>query len=209
MPTPLATDGSGSTAIPLNDCFGYKTETAGTAIRRAIRSRLGARARISSWAVTPGVTAHEMVIMVSQARGTTTSEAAAAQGAVPLNDIPTDFAGALTVATDLFILTHEDGSQGIYEVSSLSGLTVTFTPVLTKKVLSGAKWWFMGVAGDHTDRRFRCAASTFREFKGTDSRLVAGVSGGNDEPLIVSVDNITNAGYLEHVAFTYESGTST
>lgn len=209
MPTPLATDGSGSSAIPVNDCFGKKTEAAGTAIRRNIRSRTSARSRVSSWGYRAGVTAHVLTIMVSQARGTTTSDAAKDQGVVALSEIPTDFAGALAVATDLFILTHEDGSQGIYEVSSISGLNVTFTPVLTKKVLSGSKWWFMGVVGDHTDRQFTLTASVLTEFLGTDSRIVAAVSGANDEPLIVSVDNATNAGVLEYVAYSYEGGNST
>lgn len=199
---PIATDdGSTLTGNPINDCYGSKTETAGTAITRVIAPRPGGKAVISSFQYSTAGTEHTITIMTTLADKTVSSDAAASQAVVSLNAIPVAPDGSVLAANDFLVLQYEDGTWNAHKVSSLSGLDVTLTANLSKKVLKGTRAFFMGAPADHADRQFKVAASKDMTF--ADAAVGVGSSSRTGEPIMIQSDNATAAGNLRHVAYKY------
>lgn len=191
--------------------FGRLTQSAGTAIVRTIapkKQRAGGRqtwrTRIVAIRYTAGLTAHTLTIM--RPLGTTTLTAAAAASATVINiaaDAQAPSAGGALAANDYLVLELSDGTFQTVTVSSVASLAITIGTALTASMLSGAKVWCMGIATDHNDT-YALGASAVTILDGyqlTGRRNIGLVASQfRYEPIIVYVDNITNAGVLEQVS---------
>jgi hypothetical protein len=194
--------------------FGRLTQTAGTAIVRSIYprknkagGRQNLRTRVTSLKYTAGVTAHTLTVM--RPFGSTTLTAAAANGATVIN-IAADpqassSAGALA-GSDYLILELSDGTFQTVTVSSVTVLAVTIGTALAVSMALGARVWAMGVAADSLDTyALGSSATTTLDGIQLSGRKNFGIfeSINRYEPIMLSVDNITNAGTLESVSGCY------
>ena len=199
----LATDTGSISGASMNDAYGSKTAAFGTAITRVVSPRAGLRAAVSGFAYTAGTTAHTLTFLTAQSETTISTEAASGQAVIALTTIPTASDGSLLAANDFVIVQHEDGSWSDYVVSSISGLNVTLTGNLSKKVLKGSRVFFMGVIADHPDRQYTIAASTTLQISGGDVRLRCATANKDNEPILAHSANATVAGTLVWLGFTY------
>lgn len=185
--------------------FGYLTQTAGTAIVRSVyprKNRAGGRnpkTRIGKVMYLAGATAHTLTVM--RPLGTTTLSAAAAASQAVINitaDAQAPSAAGALAANDYVILELADGTYQTGIVSSVSTLAVTLTANLTAAAAAGAKVWMFGVAGDHTDTYDLTNGATTTLDSSLPGRKGLGfVSSRNAyEPIILSINNATNQGFL-------------
>lgn len=180
---------------------GYKTANAGTAIVAMIPGMKNRYTHISRIVYTTAGTPHTITMMKRVADTTLSAAAAAAQAVIVLTADPGSIA-----ANDLLAIQKPNGSWHFGTVQSASGLNVTLTAnVPTGGFSSGAKVIFYGVAADsdHSHHTILTTASAAREPLPDDTDAVIMSSSGTDEPLIVSIDNITNAGKLHSIEAFY------
>ena len=199
----LATSNGLTSGDPVNDAFGSSTQTAGTAITRAIPPRVGTRAHVSGFSYTAAATAHTVTMLTVLDTKSVASEAAASQAVVALNSIPTAADGSILAANDYLILQYEDGSWEPHLVSSLSGLNVTVSASFSKKILKGSTAYFMGAPGDHSNRQYTIDASQTFTIAGSTDRVCAAAATAKNQPILVHSNNATNAGILRWVAYSY------
>ena len=194
-----AKEGSGF----VNDGFGSKTAAGGTEFSRVIPPRTGVRARIAGFSYTAGATAHTLTQLNAVDEVSLTSDAASGQAVININKAPTAPDGSVMANTDWFIVQHEDGNWEDYKISSVSGLAVTLTANLDKKVLTGSRAFFMGQPSDHSDRQFTIDASQTLTISGGDDRNCIGAAGANNQPIMFHSDNGTNAGIMRWLSYIY------
>lgn len=202
----IATDG-GSTATgnAVNDAYGSKTATAGTEITRTIPPRPLARAKASGFVYTAGANLHTLTFQVTLAKVAMSTDAASGQAVIALTQIPSAPDGSLIAASDWVIVQHEDGVWTEYKVSSVSGLNITLTANLAKKVLKNTVVYFMGAPADHVDRQYTINASQTLSIYGGDVRVCIATALNDNEPILANCDNVTAAGKLQWLAYTYGS----
>lgn len=186
--------------------LGALTQAAGTAIRRVIPGLVAAIARISKLVYTNGATLH--TVTIARPIGSTRTSGAGASGQAVINLVadPGPSGNALA-ANDLLVIQEADGVQRLYIVSAVSSLAITLTANLVAGVAANAWVWNFGILGD-TDPRIGEAHQTLSlPASGTTtySDDMGGVIGGHrkNEPLLVSVNNITNAGTLNQLSWFY------
>ena len=164
------------------------TEAAGTAIFQKIDPVAGARACIQRLSVLTLATAHVLTVMKNSAKVFASAEAAAAQKVLNITEDPGSIA-----TNDYCIIKLADGTYQMNMVASVSTLAITFTDNFTAIVESGAPVWFFGVVGD-SHPQYTLAANAENEFESPYGYFVAADKG---VPLILSIDNGTNASVLQ------------
>lgn len=202
MPILSTSTGSATTGVPVNDAYGSKTETAGTAILRVIPPRAGHRAWVSGFLYRPGATAHTVTFLTAVAVTTATEAAESGQAVLKLASLNYAPDGSAVANTDYFVVQHSDGTYDAYLYSSASGLSVTMATNLSADVAAGATVWYMAAPGDHANRQYLTVASADFSATGSEKTRIA-TARANGEPILVHVDNATNAGNLKWVAYSY------
>lgn len=196
----------------------YQTQTAGTIIVDVVPPRSGLYTVLNTLAYTNSTTAHTLTIMRSQ--GSTTASAAAASGQAVLNfssiSLAKDVAGnSLSedlAANDFCVVAHSDGTYGVYKISSISTLAVTFTSNLTQAVASGAAIYGMYEVGrttgvKHLQFTLPASATTYlpNNPSGNGSDEIGFANALKiSEPLVIHSDNSTAAGKLLYAQATYQ-----
>lgn len=189
--------------------FGKLTQSAGTAIVRTANpvggtSRRNLKTRINKIVYTAGATAHTLTIM--RELGTTTLSSAAASGQAVINltaNPGTNTPAGGIAANDYVVIKLSDGTYQTAVVSSVSTLAVTLTGnVDSPGAAAGAKVWFMGAPGDHTNT-FALASGATTTLDGstlgrTELGFIEATVGYS--PLIAYINNASNAGTLQQMS---------
>ena len=181
----------------------YHTETAATAIDEAIPGQNGKRLALVGFDYLNAATAHSLVVMhsgsLAGSRTTVSAAAAASQKDIVCTDAPTDPAGNATASGDIIAYQVTGGGWEFNTVASLSTLTITLTNNIAIALLSGAAVRIFGVLGDGFTFNFGLTASVVTNYQ--DTVLMQAPFVG--DPLYVSIDNATNAGFLNNLLFAY------
>lgn len=182
------------------DGRGKQTQVAGTAITEFYPPKKGQRTVLTRFNYTPGATSHTGTVMRQLGKTTLNAAAAASQAAVVLKTDPGSIA-----ANDIVVLRCSDGSWFLTTVSArtVNGdgtVSVTLAANLPVKGESGADVLFFGVVGDHTTGTYPLPTGSTTDVNEPDNGIA---SGGQDEGLILRVDNITAAGVLNFSRFGY------
>ncbi len=196
---------------------GKLTQTAGTLINVLVPPRKSKKTKVTKIVVTTGSTAHVMTCL--RVLGKTTLTAAVAAGAspvLPLASDPGDYSSTSSTAdnpiaaSDLVAVQKPDGTYLVTTVASgtYAGGNVTLTAAApTGGFALGAKVYFFGVIGDtdpHTGEAHQTLtlkASGVNQFTGDGGSVVE--SFGNDEPLLLQIDNGTVASVVEQISAVY------
>jgi hypothetical protein len=176
--------------------YGAKTAAAGTAITRLFQPKRGFFTLLKKFLYTPGATSHTATVMKSLGRTTITAAAAAGATTVTLAANPGPSGNALATG-DTVVIRLADGTFHISTIT-LASLTATLGTALpaTSGANLGADVWMLGVVADHAaDNQWALATGGQRTIDDTMSGVAQ--SNGMDEPLLLSIDNITNAGTLD------------
>jgi hypothetical protein len=191
---------------------GNKTATAGTVINYLIPPNVRGFARLTTLAYKDAGTAHTLTILRPLAKTATVGSAAAAQANIVLASNPgTSFPTADAIAGgDWLAITETDGVTRVYQVSSVTSLTqVTLSSNLVAGTVNNSPVWWFGVAGDvdqlHTGSTHpqwnSNANSSLFTLTESNSGIVAGLTKG--DPLLFQSNNITAAGNLQQIAWSY------
>lgn len=188
-----------------NNGTGTLTATAGTAIRYLVQPNRNGKVRASKLVYTAGATAHTATFLRPIGRTTTTSATAASGTVINLTADPGPSGNGIAT-NDLIAIRETDGVTRLYTVSSVSTLAITLSSGLVAGVASGGKVWNFGVTGDTNPADGAAhpafalasgAATTFTD----DNGFVATFA--TDDPLLLSVNNATNAGTLNQFSWGY------
>jgi hypothetical protein len=191
------------------------TQTAGTVITQVVPPNTkGGRAVITNVAYVCAATAHTLTFM--KALGQTVATAAAASGQAVVNVEAKTFLDQTVAANDFAVVQHSDGTYGVYLVSSVSSLAITFASNLTAAVADNAKIWWFGAAAEAQHQQILVTASVRNDYADpiagvsqsgygptTISSTVYSGRSGIGDPIIVHSNNATNAGLLELVSGYY------
>lgn len=198
---------------------GYQTQSAGTVIKEVIPGYNGMIPRIEELSYTCAATAHTIYIM--KACGQTTTVQGSLTGATTIVLAKTDPGKATTGADELlasadYLVWFDE--RGVYKsdtVSSVSGSTVTLSNALATDVLAGATVWAFMEVGRATHIQLKPPASTTTVY--SNLKVQAGIPiqtgvnfsrSGSNEPLLIVVDNATNAGSINYISGNYVESTN-
>lgn len=196
--------------------LGKTTQTAGTVITLLVPPQANLRTKLAKLAVTVGATAHTLTIMRPLGRTTASSAAAASQAVINLTADPGDYSSVRTAdnaiaANDYLVFKHPDNTYSFDIVSSVSSLAITMTTNFpTLGIASGAPVWFMGITTDTNPNDARAhqawtlPASGVQTFSAAHDRCSFFESLNVNEPMIIHINNATNASVLEYVEAYYE-----
>ncbi len=188
-----------------NNGTGTLTATAGTAIRYLIQPSRSGKVRVSKFQYTAGATAHTGTFCRPIGRTTASAAANSGQAVINLTSDP-GVTGNLIAANDLLAIRETDGVTRLYVVQSVSTLAITLSTNLVAGVAAGAKVWNFGVTGD-TNPADGAAHPAFALASGAQTTINDdnGFVGtfATDDPLLVSVNNATNAGALNLLTWGY------
>lgn len=202
----LSTDGGLQNGInvgkPLNDCYGYLTQAAGTPITRVIPPCEDLRSCLGSFRYRPAGTAHLLTVMVSMSDTLVTSDVLAGATAIPVGGLLSAFDGSAIATGDYIITQYEDGTW-VAMLCSAGGLSLT-VPATTAKIKAGTKVFMMGAAADHPNRTFQTVASTVFDFSSGDFRIRAATGSKKASPLLFYSPNNVAAGFSEFVAYYFD-----
>lgn len=197
---------------------GRQTASAGTEITTIAPAVDGRIPILRGLSYTAGSTAHNAYVM--SCRGVTTVAEFAAAGDTTIELAKAD--PGRTTAGEFETLAANDwiayetryGDIEIREVSSISGSIVTIAAT-TRMVDIGARVWAFYQVGGLNSVQVPLAASTQVDF---DNLMIQGgvnrqqgkehVVTGVNMPLLVVVDNATNAGVLNYASFEWVEGSS-
>lgn len=196
---------------------GRKTATAATKINQLIQPRSNKKTKLTSFESTVGATAHTLTVLRPLNTTTVSAVVAAGSSTVILTADPGVYTNKRTAnnviaANDFLVFEVPDGTFYFDTVSAVTvnadgtaTLTMT-TAVPTLGLKAGAKVWFMGVAAD-TDPNtaeahpvFTLAASGVVNQESPNG-LAESIH--DYEPLLIQVDNATNASVLEYLSGCY------
>lgn len=183
------------------EVFDYHTETAGTAITENIPAIDGFRLALKNMEYLAAATAHTASFMYAEgtgSRNTAASAASAAQKDIVCTDAPKDPAGNAAAANDILAYQCTDGTWEFNTVASLASSTITCTNNLAKPIAAGAKVLVLGVVGDNKSQKLRMTASV-----ATKPNELAIVHPYVGEPMVLSIDNLTNAGFLYNLVMAH------
>jgi len=185
--------------------FGRHTETADTIIQENIQGKDGRTAAMLRAAVTTGATAHTLSFMYAEGTGTrttTSAAAAASQKDLVVTDAPKDPAGNAVASGDVIAYQLPTGVWEFNTVASLSTKTITLSTNIAVAVESGAKVRIFGVIADGAVFTLTLTASGAPNSwgDGGDPIIVCPYVG---DPMVVQIDNATNASVLEHMLWAY------
>lgn len=199
--------------------YGRITQSAGTKIVRVVEPSSGAFTVLTYLEVTVGATAHTLTVMKPLGVTTLSAAAAAAQAVINLTADPGDYTGVQTAdngiaANDRLIIELPDGTFHQDIVSSVATLAITMTNnIPTGGAAAGAKVWFYGVEANSSPfdalahAVYTLPANGTKIFGGSPGDSIAGWFGSNarEEPLLLIIDNATNASVLERVQVAYST----
>ena len=189
----------------------YHTETAATAIDEPIAGQNGKRLALIAYDYLCGSTAHIMSVLhcgsVAGSRNTTSAAALSGQKDLIGTTAPTDPAGAAAAAGDIIAFQLTDGSWEWDTVASFTGSTITCTNNITGvdagggaiAVASGGRLLVFGVVGDGYNFKQGLALSVTTRFN--DQLIIVAPFKG--DPLFVTINNITAAGFLNNMLWAY------
>jgi len=189
--------------------IGRRTAAAGTKIRVLVPPSPYGYSLLAKFVYTTAATAHTMTILRPIGQTTAASVAGAGVAAFTLTGDPGP-ATNLLAAGDLVAIRETDGVTRLYVVLTYSGGTLTLTTNLTAGVAVGSKVWDFGVEAD-TDPYTGAAHEVFPLAGGTVTttrEATTGLIGTHlpDQPLLLSVDNIANAGSLDYATWGNSTG---
>lgn len=188
---------------PVNDCYGYLTQTAGTEIVRVVPPHSEARSCLGNFAYMSAGTAHLLTVMVAMDETIVTSDVAAGATVIPVGKMPDGFDGGQLTANDYIIVQYEDGTWGAIKVTSVANLNIT-VPATSQKILANSKLFMMGVAADHPNRQFQTIASTMYQFIASDFRVRGATSSKKGSPLLFYSPNNVAAGTLHYLNYYFD-----
>lgn len=195
---------------------GKKTESAGTAIVVTVPAEQGAKAVLTRLKYTPGATSHAANVL--RAQGSTTTTAAASAGGstlvvasnAPATDVNNTNLGETLAANDYIVVKHSNGHQVAYTISSIDTATntITINGTLSYNVDSGATVWVMHELARTLGKPaivydLPTGSTTDLTGGGNDAETGIATSENVNEPLVVSINNATNAGTLVAVGAVY------
>jgi len=169
--------------------------------------------RINRFCYTAGATEHTATILRPIGRTTTTAASASGVSTLVLDDVS---AGKTTanaeedLAADDYVAWPDQ--YGVWHtgiLASISANTITLTAALTEDVNRGAYVYVLHELGRATHLQVKLPASTRVEIIGPIQAGFGTQSGvqtsrtGLGDPLVLSIDNITNAGKLHYVLGNY------
>lgn len=180
--------------------FGQHTEAANTIIQENIQGKEGITACMLRTAITTGATAHTASFMYAEGTGTrsvTTAAAAAAQKDMSVSVAPKDPAGNAAAANDVIAYVVTGGAWEFNTVASIAASVITLTTNIAVAVLEGAKVRIFGIIADGAVMTLTCtAAGAPNEWGDGDPMIVCPYVG---DPMVMQIDNATNASTLEHM----------
>lgn len=188
--------------------LGAKTESAGTPINRIIPPGVGV-AKVAKVLYTAAATAHTLTAM--RVLGSTRLSGNANSGQ-PVIDLAADPgpSGNSIAANDWLIVRNDDGSLFVAKVSSVSTLAITLTANLSAAITAAkSRVWFFGVAGD-TDPKSGEPHPSFALASGGQTVIseappfCVASAWFQGEPLLLQVNNATNAGQFDWTTYFYE-----
>lgn len=195
--------------------YGKITANAGTRIVQLIEPCVDAWTMLGLLEYTAGATGHVLTVMKPLGVTTLTAAAAASQAVVNIAADPGDYTGKQVddngiAASDRVVVELSDGTYFLTTVSSVATLAITLAASLPYAAAVNAKFWFFGVEANtnpfdaRAHETFNLDASGATIF-GSDVPNDTGWFCSNNifEPLILSIDNATNAGVLERVTALY------
>lgn len=202
--------------------YGRITQTAGTVITRLIEPHPDAWTRITSVTVNTAATAHILTLLRPLGRTRFSADAAAAQQVVNISADPGDYPSGVRTAdnaiaaNDYVAYQAADGTFVLDTVSSVATLAITLaTNLPTGGVKEGEYFWFFGIVTDTNPNdaqahpRFNLLANT-QTILGRDANLgtipdhkLLDIGRGTFQPLVLVVDNGTNASTIESVGVEY------
>jgi hypothetical protein len=188
----------------------YHTEAANTPITETVDSIDGARLALLDFNYLAAATAHTLSLMYAGGAGGTGSRntasvlALSGQKDITCTNAPKDPAGNAAAASDIIAFQLTDGTWEWDTVASIAGSVVTCTNNITgvdagaggTAIASGGKVLIFGVVGDALSQKISLPASVVTV--GEHKLLVHPYEG---EPWYLSIDNITNAGFLNNATF--------
>jgi hypothetical protein len=196
------------------DVHGYHTETAATAITENIPGQDGKRLALLAMEYLAAATAHLASFQYAKdASGHAGSSRNTADGVVlsGQKDItcvvaPLSPAGAAAAASDVIAYQLTDGTWEFNTVASLAGSVITLTNNITgvdagggaTAIADGGKVLIMGIVGDGAVLNISLTASVVTRVEAP--HIVHPYVG---EPFFLTIDNATNAGFLESLVMGY------
>ena len=181
----------------------YHTETAATTIDEEIQGVDGSRVALTSFDFLCGANAQDISIMhpgtLAGCRTTVLAGSAAAQKDIICVAAPTDPAGNVAEAGDIIAYQVTGGAWEFNTVASLSSFTITLTNNIAVAIPANGKIRIFGIIADGAIQKIHCLANVVT--KGADAIYAANPE--FDDPLYVSIDNGTSAGFLNNMLFTY------
>lgn len=195
--------------------YGRITQNAGTKITRLVEPCRAAYTTLTYLEAIVDATAHILTVM--RPLGSTTLSAAAATGQAVVNITanPGNYTGYGTadnnIATSDFCAVECDDGLIHHGTITLSTLEVTFAGNLPCAASAGNRFWMFGTETDVNPfdglahPRFTLAASGRTTFGDAPGDTLAGWIGSfrREEPLLLVIDNGTNATTLERVTAAY------
>lgn len=190
---------------------GRKAESANTRIYAAVGGQSGFITNLTGARVTTSTTAHVMTVMRSSSSRSTAASALAAAGTALVSAAALTDADGNAIASGDIICVKLDNSE--WHMSAISGwnsgtktLTLSTAIPTGRSVAAGAPIVSYGAAADtyHADYKFTCTASVSNNFPAVS------IDGGAlvknkfaNEPLVVDIDNGSNASVLEYLTVGY------
>lgn len=194
----------------------YHTEAANTAIDEEIPAQDGHRLAVLDFEYLAAATAHLASFMYAKdlagQEGSSRNQAAAialsGQKDITCLVAPKDPAGNAAAASDIIAYQLTDGTWEFNTVASLAGSVITLTNNIvgvdagaggTAIALTG-KVMIFGVVADGAVLNISCTASVVTR-KGEGNIVIVHPYVG--EPFYLSINNVTNAGFLENLLMGY------
>lgn len=194
----------------------YHTESAGTVIDEIIPAQDGQRLCLIDFEYLAAATAHLASFLYAKdpaatpgsCRNTTSALAVSGQAVINVVTTPTDPAGNAVAASDIIAYQLTDGTWEFNTVASLATKAITLTNSIVgidagagaTALAAGAKVMIFGIVADGAVMNISLTASVVTR-KGEGS--IAMVHPYVGEPFYLSINNATNAGFLEHLVMAY------
>lgn len=194
----------------------YHTETAGTVIDEEIPAQDGNRLALIEFEYLAAATAHLASFLYAKdaagqagsSRNQASVAAVSGQKDITCLVAPKDPAGNAAAASDIIAFQLTDGTWEFDTVASLAGSVITCTNNITgvdagagaTAIAIGGKVMVFGVIADGAVLNISCTASVVTSAGQGHIALVHPYVG---EPFYLSIDNATNAGFLERALFAY------
>lgn len=181
----------------------YHTEAADTVIAESVDGQDGKRLALIGYDYLAAATAHTMSVMHcgsgAGTRNTASAAAAASQKDLVCTTAPLDPAGNAAAGSDIIAYKVTGGAWEWNTVASLASSTITLTNNIAVAVESGAAIRLFGVVGDGYSFKQGLTASETTHY---DDTIIA-VAPFKGDPLYVSIDNATHAGFMNQLLFAY------